>query len=124
VAEPNFQNEFFGIGDSDDSFSGQLIGDVDAIVAEMESGILVLEERACSEYRILSLSGETQSGSVSAVVKINGTAVTGLNGVAMDATQDTHTATAGNRVVPGDKLTIVLTPTSAVNWSWTLACKG
>ncbi|HRA18502.1 MAG TPA: hypothetical protein PLZ24_15280 [Flavobacteriales bacterium] len=56
-------------------------------------------------YTIESLDVETDSGTITVAVKINGTAVTGLSAVSASSTPASAAATAANVVAVGDYLT-------------------
>ena len=56
-------------------------------------------------YTIDSLDVETDSGTITVAVKINGTPVTGLSAVSASSTPSSAAATAANTVAVGDYLT-------------------
>jgi hypothetical protein len=58
---------------------------------------------------------KTDSGTITAEVAINGTAVTGLSALSLTSTQDNSTATAANTVAVGDKVAITLSSNSSAD---------
>lgn len=116
VVNPEFAEEHFGLGRNFiDSLTGHFIA--------VPSQAIILDEFAAFRYAIYSITGTTSAGSVSVVLAINGTPITGLNGVVMDTSQDQHEATLAaedNILEPGDLLTMTVTPTGATDFSWTV----
>lgn len=61
---------------------------------------------------------KTESGTISANFKINGTSITGLSAVSVGSTQTTTNATGANTVSPGDKVSVTLSsPSTCVGLS-------
>jgi hypothetical protein len=58
---------------------------------------------------------KTDSGTITAEVSINGTAVTGLSALSLTSTQGSSTATAANTVTAGDKVAITLSSNSSAD---------
>jgi hypothetical protein len=58
---------------------------------------------------------KTDSGTITAEVAINGTAVTGLSALSLTSTQGNSTATAANTVTAGDKVAITLSSNSSAD---------
>ena len=58
---------------------------------------------------------KTDSGTITAEVAINGTAVTGLSALSLTSTQGNSTATAANTVAVGDKVAITLSSNSSAD---------
>lgn len=70
---------------------------------------------AAFPYTINTVNGiKTSAGTITAAVKINGSAVTGLSAIAVDASANV-TATGANTVLTGDVVSLVLTSNSAAD---------
>lgn len=63
---------------------------------------------------IKSMTHKTNSGTLTAAVKINGSPVTGLSAVSVTSSKATATATAANTFVDGDDITMTVSSTSGV----------
>lgn len=99
------------------SQGGSLLGDIIAsqgtaistdmlngYIHETATGQIVLCESSAYTFTIGSLIGETSSGTVTATLKINGVAVTGISAQSWTTSQSTKTATAANTVAVGDRV--------------------
>lgn len=65
---------------------------------------------------------QTASGTVTAAIKINGTAVTGLSGISVSSTAQNVAASGANTVALGDRVQVVFSSNSgATNINFTLA---
>lgn len=65
---------------------------------------------------------QTSSGTVTAALKINGTAITGLSGISVSSTPQNVTATGANTVAIGNTLSLVFSSNAAAqNIKFTLA---
>jgi hypothetical protein len=71
-------------------------------------GTYTLVLKAKYAFTINALDAILESGTITMAVKINGTAVTGISGLAVTSTIGTATATAANAVVVGDKVEFTL----------------
>lgn len=92
-----------GSGGGGGTTNGKTVSDS----APVASDIVLLVASARGSGTISGLFGaKTASGTVVVTVKINGTAVTGLNGVTITSTLQNLTATAANTYVTGDRITM------------------
>jgi hypothetical protein len=67
---------------------------------------------------------QTSSGTVTAAIKINGTAITGLGSISVSATPQNVSASGANTLSVGDALSLVLSSASSpVNIQFTLVAK-
>lgn len=81
-----------------------------------------LEHKAAYPMSIKTLSGQTDVGSLSVTVRVNSTAVTGLDSVTLNTVDASHTATSNNAVAIGDtiKLVVNTAPANANDFRFTL----
>lgn len=77
------------------------------------NGEFVVDQSATFEYTIDDAVFQTESGTITADVRINGVSVTGLSALSLSSTEGSATATGANTVFPGDKVTIVTTNNAA-----------
>jgi len=76
---------------------------------DTEAGqIYTLDLKARFDYNVQKIALQTDTGSLTATLKINGTAITGLSGIEATATTADYTATALNILEPGDVLTLTI----------------
>lgn len=81
----------------------------------------VLDQAAAYAYTINTLKIIDTSGTVTAAIKINGTAVTSISAVSVSNSVATGTASGANTVAIGDLVTLVLTSNStALDVTYTL----
>jgi len=67
-----------------------------------------LDQSAAYEYNIDTLIGETALGELDITIEIDGVPVTGINGVTFNITEATATASAGQLVAVGAKVTMIV----------------
>lgn len=83
---------------------GTLVGDSE----------IVLIQKAANAYTVTKLiHQDLGSASGTITLKINGAAVTGIDGVAFSSDEDESTATAANSIAAGDKLSLVCSSADA-----------
>lgn len=78
---------------------------------------ITLVESAFEAFDIKTVIAITSAGSVSATVKINGVAVTGMSAQTVNTTQTTLTATGANSVAVGARVTIEWTNSSGADFA-------
>lgn len=102
------------------SLSG-LVESISGDVETVANKVYVLDQYASYAYTINTLKIITASGTVTAAVKINGTAVTGISAVSVSSTIATGTASAANTVAIGDRVTLETSSNStALDMAFTL----
>lgn len=86
-----------------------------------EASTIVLDQSAAYAYSINSLIGVCTAGSVDIDIQIDGTPVTSIDGVTVDDSEDTHTATGASSVSVGSTVSLVInSESSAENFSFSL----
>jgi hypothetical protein len=93
---------------------------------ELQSGqdaSFTLHQYASFGYIIDKAYYKTDSGTISAAIKINGTNITGLSALSISSTEGSASATAANVVSIGDTVSVTTSSnSSAVNTAITLHC--
>lgn len=72
-----------------------------------------LRHKAAYPFTIQTFAGQTDVGSLTVTLKINSTAVTGVNAASITTAGETHTATSNNSVVAGDTVKLEMTTAPA-----------
>ena len=95
-----------------------MFGDVRADVAFQVVGgqVFVLDLKAWDAYNITDVTTKLAAGTATVTLKINGTAITGLDGINLTAAKTDFLATATNLVDVGAEVTIeIVSATNAFN---------
>lgn len=87
---------------------GFITGGISFHIESAENKTVTLDESAPYAYDIESLTAVTSAGTVDVSVQIDGTGVTGINTEEIGSTQTILTATAGNAVPAGGRVTLIL----------------
>lgn len=85
------------------------------------TGSVTLVQSAKHRFDINNFTAQTEAGSVSGTLQINGVPVTGIDNQVWGTTETTSTATANNNVNSGDKVTLEIDASSnfsRMGWSY------
>lgn len=87
------------------------------------NGTFTLTAKAVIAGTINAIKGlKTSAGTCTVTIKINGTAVTGINGLSVTSSTQDANATAANTFVAGDRITLVVASvSSAADLEFTLS---
>ena len=88
-----------------------------SLYGDLESGqSFVLDLKAWDAYTITDVTAKLAAGTATVTLKINGTAITGLTGIAVTNVKADFIGTAANLVAVGDEVTIeIVSATNAFN---------